>query len=198
MKYFERLMTGLDVQPIIDKLEQMPELWDQFTARQDAPGSPHKDTRCILILGPKAFDLETVFNDLDTVPYPPFADLFAEIRWVMVPLMQAVGVENGEGLGRVMLAELAPGGAITPHADGGAYAAHYSRFHIVISSDHGNRFTCGDETVDMEPGEAWWFDHRKVHFVVNNSNTPRVHLIIDVVSPHYSVAPVAEGEELNG
>jgi hypothetical protein len=31
----------------------------------------------------------------------------------------------------------------------------------------------------MRPGEAWWFNHRLMHSVVNNGTEDRVHLIID-------------------
>ena len=58
-----------------------------------------------------------------------------------------------------------------------ADADYYDRMHYVVSGECD--FTCGDETVHMRQGEAWWFNHRLMHSVVNNGAEDRVHLIID-------------------
>ena len=55
MRTFERGGTGLDVEPIRARLEEMPHLWDEITARQEYTGSAHKDTQCIYPRGPYKF-----------------------------------------------------------------------------------------------------------------------------------------------
>lgn len=180
---FKRLCAGLDVWPLLRVLDQRPDLWSHFTGRQEAPGSAHHDTRCIVVLGPQEPTAAAWFNDLDAVgwsPLPVVHDALAALLW---PLAQAIRLSGPEDLGRVMIVELAPGGVIDPHADEGAYAEHYSRFHIVLSSAAGNWFSCGIETVWMQSGDAWWFDHQLVHSVRNDSASPRIHVIVDAVSP---------------
>lgn len=179
----QRLCAGLDVQPLLRVLTHRPDLWDHFTARQEAPGSAHHDTRCIVALGPQELTVAAWFNDIDAVGWSPLSVVHDALAALLRPLAQAIRLTGPEALGRVMIVELAPGGAVDPHADEGAYAEHYARFHIVLSSAPGNRFTCGGESVWMRPGEAWWFDHQLVHDVVNASAEPRVHVIVDAVSP---------------
>lgn len=156
------------------------ELWDVFTARQDTPGSPHHDTRCIVLRGPVGdlLTADVVFNEIQSVDTCAVEYLPA-VRDLCIAACARLGVKE---LGRVMLVELAPGGHIDRHFDDGAYAAHYQRFHLVLQSDDGNTFTCGAESIHMKPGELWKFDHRAEHEVTNASARPRIHLIIDATT----------------
>lgn len=121
---------------------------------------------------------------MGTVDYPPIQRLPA-----CVDLLQlAVNTVRATAIGRVMAVRLFPGGAIDPHWDAGGYAATYSRFHLVLESQEGNRFLCGDEQVHMLPGELWWFNHREQHQVFNDSAAWRTHLIIDLATPDFQVA----------
>lgn len=156
------------------------DLWDIFTARQTTPGSPHHDTRCILLRGPDAdfFDANVVFNMVECRDSPAIASLPATTA-LCAAACDRLRVEQ---LGRVMLVELAPGGHIDLHSDEGDYAAHYERFHLVLTSEPGNEFHNGGQVLHMQPGELWRFNHRKQHEVFNRSASPRIHLIIDAVT----------------
>jgi hypothetical protein len=182
LKHFECCLTDLDVAPLAAALEANPDLWDQVTDRQDAPGSAHHDTRAVILLGPASLDLHSVFHDLAVQPYPPVEVLGPLVHDLIAPLCDEVYLQD---IGRVMLVELKPGGVVDAHWDEGPYAAHYQRFHIVITSEPGNVFHCGGEAVWMQPGQAWWFDHRATHLVRNESQAPRIHLIVDAVSGRY-------------
>lgn len=84
-------------------------------------------------------------------------------------------------LGRAMITRLAPGKQIYAHADVlGRYANTYKRFHVPLQSSPGCIFCAGDEQVQMRPGEVWDFNAHAVHQVVNNSDSDRIHLIIDI------------------
>lgn len=154
-------------------------LWDEFTARQETPGSAHHATRCIVLRGPDTenLDHEAVFNCLESVDLPTIERTPATVD-LCAAACRALRVKQ---LGRVMLVELPPGASIDRHRDEGAYADHFERFHLALISSPGNLFTCGGETIHMAPGELWKFNHRIEHEVVNHSDTPRVHLIIDAV-----------------
>jgi hypothetical protein len=182
---FERVLTDLPVQCLLDEINAIPELWEFDTWRQDTPGSPHVDTRWIALRLPESLWLpahvtpERVFEDL-TVEDMPALDSLPTARSLVHHLAAFVGAER---VGRVLITELKPGGCIRPHVDEGGYADHYDRFHIVLQSAPGNRFTCGADVEEMRAGEAWWFNHKLGHFVQNFSNKPRIHLIIDLVAP---------------
>lgn len=178
MRNFQLLATGLPVAAALAELETRPQLWRIFTGRQDTPGSAHRDTECIVLRGPASITMAAVFNDLDAHWYP-HADLIDADA--LRAVLDAAIVKLGpiEQLGRVMVVNLKPEGHIDRHADEGAYAAHYERFHLALSAKPGNWFHCGDEAVYMKPGELWKFDHHTPHEVHNFSDSGRIHIIID-------------------
>lgn len=178
---FQKVLSFIDVRAALAELEAQPELWSEITLRQDYPGSAHHDTESIILRGPRA--VANPFNEIAAHMYPAFEKLpqCAHLAGMLAQQLDASKV------GRVMVVRLKAGGAIDPHVDEGAYAEHYSRFHIVLSSEEGNVFQCGGRLQWMEPGTAWWFNHRVEHDVTNASASPRVHLIVDLVTPRFVV-----------
>lgn len=173
---FKRLATGLHVGDCLAELNAMPVLWTLFTARQTTEGTPHHDTECIILRGPAIPDVESAFNDLAAYDYPVVNRLPETLKLISQVCNNYL---PGYGLGRVLIAKLLPFGHIDKHADEGAYAEHFERFHLVISSEEGNRFANDMAQVCMRPGSLWSFEHLKEHEVWNDSNAPRIHIIID-------------------
>lgn len=171
---FERIAQGLNIGPL---LAAIPPHWGDITLRQDYAGSAHHDTECIFLRGPVSTTLDPQ-NELDSEMYLAGRELGEHID----ALLEAIGLPIAE-LGRVMLVRLKPGGQIDRHADEGAYAERFSRFHVPLQSAPGNVFTVHSadlfEVVQMRTGECWWFDHRREHEVCNDSREPRIHLIFD-------------------
>jgi hypothetical protein len=189
MNNIKRILTGLNIEPIKQKLNAHPEWWDEITIRQDHPGSYHKDTEAIYLVGPVSFSYEDVYTNLGLMHYPHWADFDEELESLSTSIIQAAHLTRG---GRVMLVKLKPGGVIDYHVDEGPYAEQFSRFHIpiitnpkcMISVDQDEQRS---ETEYMKAGEMWWFNHRKPHFVFNHGTEDRIHLIIDAVSEKYPV-----------
>lgn len=82
-------------------------------------------------------------------------------------------------ISRTRLMLLAPGAEILKHFDAGYHWYRRVRIHIPILTHPEVIFGCADQEIHMQEGEAWCFDHRKWHWVKNNSSFPRVHLVID-------------------
>jgi len=185
---FHLLGTGLNVDPLLNSLASHPALWEEITERQTTPGSPHKYTRSIFLRWAKDLTIESVFTDLQAIDYHAFQKLDGA-RELVDAVLKLAGSSH-EHLGRVMIAELAPGGWIHPHSDEGEYADHFERFHLPLQSEPGNTFMvdllpgCG-EYVHMLPGEVWNFNHKRVHTLFNDSDKPRIHLIVDCVAPDF-------------
>lgn len=166
------------------EISQAPHLWDQITARQDHPSSPHQDTKTIYLRWCKDVSIETVFTDLDTLDYPAFGWL-GSAHALVQRVMDEVG---GTELGRVIITKLKPMGIIGPHSDEGDYADKFERFHVPLC-DSSDAFGCDyfpqhTETAFMRAGELWTFNHKRNHFVFNG-DTDRIHLIVDAVAPKY-------------
>lgn len=186
LQNFVLLKTGVDVSALLSALDAKPHLLDQITGRQTTAGSPHRYTEAIFLRWCEAQTVEAAFTDIEAIDYPALAEL-PEARPLIAEVLDRVG---GKKLGRVLITNLHPGGVIDPHADEGAVADYYERFHVVLQSDECNRFyskigPCEFESVHMKPGEIYFFNHKRVHKLVNASDRPRLHLIVDCVAPSF-------------
>jgi quercetin dioxygenase-like cupin family protein len=154
-------------------LAARPDLWNANDLRTTYPGSPHADVDDIWVM----FDDPNgdVVNSLQTHPYPAWREL--PIKDLVLNLMRRVG---GTQLGRVIISRLAPGLSIAPHADQGAPAEFYQRYHLVLQSGPGCVTRSGGEVIQAAAGEVWWFDNRAEHEVINNGADDRIAVIIDI------------------
>lgn len=179
---FVRLARNLPVGPVLAELTDNAPLWHVTNFRESYPGSSHADAQSILLRwlpttpGSVIGDEPTHYEAAERLP--------ASVA-LAVHARKLIG---GSTFGRIMLTRLPPGGQIHRHADEGAYAERFQRFHVCLDADHGSRFECGDESVHMAPGELWWFNHQIPHQVVNAGERNRLHLIVDMLAPRSRVA----------
>ncbi len=172
MRYFYRLAENANVLPIMAALSRQPDLWNADNCRREFEGTPHAATSDILLrFGSKDG------NDLEAVDAP----VMAKLPGVKNHALTVMGLVGGSRLGRVIITRLEPGKKILPHKDTeGAYSKYYTRYHLVLQGLPGSLFNCGDETVQMQTGELWWFNAAAEHSVINNSRDDRIHCLIDV------------------
>lgn len=188
MRNFQKIMS-LQVGDLLHAVQRQPELWNAQKLRTSHPMTPHKEVDDIWIrfndlrevekhkeAGHDAAAIAAVIDEHENIWQPATAQL-PSARLLALQLFSAV---QGDRLGRVLITRLRPGGRIDPHVDGGAHAAYYDRYHIVLQSLAGSIFMCGEEVVSMNAGEVWWFDNKVTHSVVNNSTDDRLHLIVDI------------------
>jgi hypothetical protein len=150
-------------------------LWNWLNLRK-APGLYHNVADDIVLRFQPVqgqHTLTSYFNELNCVDY--FSQGFLKETMKLV----AATFDNAR-LGRVIVAKLHSGAVIKPHIDEGEYAKAHDRFHLVITTNSGVKFKCETEEVHMSAGEIWWFDNKKEHSVVNNGNTERIHVVIDM------------------
>lgn len=181
---FKKLFEGVDITPLLQKLNSLPELWGVDTIRQTYPGSMHQDTECIFIRGPESFSFEKYMFDTGAYDFPAYRLLEEELNPILNRLLEATECTQ---LGRVLIVKLLPQGVVDEHIDEGLYAEHYSRFHIGLVCPEGSTLTVEGEPEHIGAGEGWWFNHRKSHTAENNSVEDRIHIIVDLVSPHFKV-----------
>jgi hypothetical protein len=186
------LAKDIPIKTLVESLEADPKLWRENTWRQDyvvqleRPISPQRDTEAVMFRWAPENTIESVRDSLNVVMNKNILAI-PDIVPVIEKCIEACGAIE---LGRVFVAKLKPGGVVIPHQDYGMYADHFERFHLVLTSDVGNEFFVEDtlghrETAHMNPGEFFWFNHKETHWAVNNSKTPRMHLIMDMVAPKY-------------
>jgi len=178
MSSIRHLASGYDVAPLVEQLAAHPEAWNRHTMRTDAYQTPHKAVDDIWVRyndwanfhgDPRAFNAEHESNW-----YPVVADLPA--AWSLArKVMRDVG---GQRLGGVLITRIPPGGRVNPHVDTGWHAGYYEKFAIQVASNESQAFCFEDAELRPLPGDLYTFDNSRLHWVTNDSDAPRITLII--------------------
>jgi hypothetical protein len=175
MRFFQQLASNIVTMPVLHAISRNPQWWDADKRRTTFEGTPHGSVSDIILRF--GTDNENVGDDLEAVDRPVMK-MLPDAKRMSLDVMRMVG---GSRLGRLVITKLPPGKSILPHADVmGAYAEYYTRYHLALLGLPGSLFRCGDETVNMQTGELWWFDAAAEHELRNNSDDDRIHLLIDV------------------
>lgn len=189
MRNFLRIAEGMNVKPLLNALYRKPELWKADDFLRKFPQGPFGDTDTIYlrfqdhvqVANDEELELykqnKLAGHDLHECPWRPEVNELPEARAHIMGLMTALGATR---LGRCMINRLKPGGRIYPHADTEWHASYWDRYHLVLQSHAGNTFRCEDETIWMREGEIWWFQNALEHEVINNSDTDRIHIVMDL------------------
>ena len=105
---------------------------------------------------------------------------------------QIIGFLYNKGMNprRVRLSYLPPEGVINTHSDGGGY-----KFHIPIITD-GTDFVHGNKSYTLQEGGSYLASVNPYHYVKNNGNTDRWHLVADVWDTvgNFSIGKVDQDE----
>lgn len=183
MRNFYRLCTGLNMGQVMHSLSRQPNLWNEYTFRTTFPNTPFGDNDDIILrFAPPetcAKGIYDVINSNNSVWYPAIHKL-PEVKDVVLDVMR---YSRAYALDRLLITRLKPGGKILEHTDDeGSYSntGDVERLHVVLQGLPGSNFICGDETVNMQTGEVWWFNPHKPHAAVNNSSMERIHLLVDL------------------
>ena len=107
----------------------------------------------------------------EDTPFLNTASYFAEvIQWFQCPVKS------------VRLMKLSAGSRIKTHTDLNLAFEHgEARLHIPVKTNAHVHFFINDIEVKMREGECWYLKLSEPHSVVNNSETDRVHLVLDVI-----------------
>lgn len=185
MKYFQRIAANIDVTPLLLAIKQNPHLWKEDTYLRDYPQGPFGEVETIMLRFPvksvketeqEVLDHLSKYDQHESIDYPAYA-ILTQARPLVMNLMAYV---HGTRLGRVMINKIAPGGKIFPHVDTPEHTKYFRRFHLVLESYPGVVFRAGDEQINPQSGEIFWFDNSQEHEVINNSADNRTSMVIDI------------------
>jgi len=143
--------------------------WDEYTYRQTNRDG-QADTKTIPLLWSEDFVKNTEWKS-----YGIFKNSLIEIENNLISLLGDGKIEIA------LLINLPKNKRILPHIDSGA--EHFfttKRIHIPIVTNDKCNFRVDSEIIQMKQGEIWEIDNAyKVHGVINNGDTDRIHLLID-------------------
>ena len=175
MRYFHRVVTGIDVSPLVDQLRSQPELWEPdpyWIANKQASILYAQDNVVLRYMKAPGHNR-------------PSLEKLPAVRRIILDLMAAL---EGAVLGNVVISRLRPGEQIASHIDHWPQGIPllYRRHQVPLSVSPGVVFRCGPERnrmteeVFMAPGEAWWFNNQVWHEVVNGSSEDRISMFCDI------------------
>jgi aspartyl/asparaginyl beta-hydroxylase (cupin superfamily) len=70
---------------------------------------------------------------------------------------------------------------VKEHKDLGNYFNAIKRHHIAIETNKETFFYINNEKKNMEVGDCWEINNMRSHYVKNNGETDRIHLLIDIL-----------------
>ena len=111
----------------------------------------------------------------DRAAWPAWRDL---LEPVLAQAVRAYGYARGV-FPRVMLARMPPGGVIHPHIDANPAAKWPHKIHVPMSTNPGVVSFFGGKEHHFPPGQAVEVDNLGPHWVRNNGDSDRVHLIFE-------------------
>ncbi len=89
---------------------------------------------------------------------------------------------------RLQFARQWPGDGFERHTDGGFFTLiNCHRMHIAVETNKKVWFSVGEERKHMAAGEVWEINNARPHEGRNEGRTPRIHMIVDVARPLYTV-----------
>ena len=80
---------------------------------------------------------------------------------------------------RVLIARLNGQSEIKPHVDKGYTLINCNHAHVPLFTNDQVQFSVAGESRILNEGEVWEINNADVHAVINASDSPRIHLIID-------------------
>ena len=167
-----------DVSKIYEIIENFTDEWNIQTIRQEMFDF-HKNTHSYFI-----YDHTTnwiVGDSYQTVCVSGNQELLDAISPIISDLEK---IHEGR-VAKVLLIKLSKGEDVLPHSDSFDYANSVRRHHIPIITNESVYFKVGKESKIMLAGECWEINNSKIHETVNESDSERVHLLIDIFPNKY-------------
>jgi hypothetical protein len=100
---------------------------------------------------------------------------------LLEPIIKDLETIHNGVRGNVLLIKLTAKENIPIHDDRGDYLMLSRRNHIPVITVGDVVFGVGSERVSMSAGECWEINNYRFHWVDNNSDIDRVHLLIDIM-----------------
>lgn len=182
MTNFLKIAEGIDVVPLQLALARQPELFDRYSERRTAPGSPHSQMTDIWLryndrrTADASGDFSKINDRHESVWYPDAARLPEAVDLAF----QVMALARGEQLGGILITKLPAGGVIEPHTDAGWHAATYDKFYLAVQTPPNALFKFPDGDIHARDGDLWWFRNDVTHAVTNGGPGDRIAMVVCV------------------
>lgn len=167
-----------DVSKISKIIENFTDEWNLQTIRQEM-FDVHKNTQSYFI-----YDHTSNWVVGDSYQTVCISDNREILDAISTTVSDLEKIHKGR-VAKVLLIKLSKGEDVLPHSDSFDYANSVRRHHIPIITNEHVYFKVGEESKIMLTGECWEINNSKIHEAVNESDSERVHLLIDIFPNKY-------------
>lgn len=165
------IARDIDVSGIQDALADNPQYWDEFSDRTAPTDSPHYGLSDIWARFAAPWENGNLPH---TSVWYPSADVL-NLKPFVYEVMSSL---NGDQLGGVLITRIPAGVHCKPHIDPGWHARYYDKYALQIKANEKQKFCFEDVELVTAPGDLFWFDNSKLHWVINDSDEERITMII--------------------
>jgi len=168
----------IDISGVKDKILQLAEdVWDKNDEAKPNKFKEFHSTKHIIFKFVKSFkDCRTHYE------LPLWEDWKDIIQPLLDEAVKPYAYTDGE-FSRIMLAKLDPQSDINIHKDGNKAATFPHKIHIPIITNPDCIFFVNPTTYHFEEGKAYEVNNLAQHYVDNQGDTRRIHLIFEYYSP---------------
>ena len=149
---------------------------------------------------PGTKSIHLIFSDRDAQDVFEFPWYREKFGTLVKPLLMKLLGKSYENIARVQFAYMPPHSEIKRHIDTGGYSEHGHRIHFVIASNPEVEFqVCegrASECIKLytKEGTVFELNNRLAHYVKNNGEEPRVHMVVDVAESPRTRIPLSKGQ----
>lgn len=164
-----------NVAELQDYISNFSEEWFLDISRQNRPNTPHKQTNTYYIYTSSIhwkYEQQFVTNKVCKDE---------KIIQLVEPIVKDLERIHNGVRGNVLLIKLKAREDVDMHEDTGDYLMMSRRNHVPIITTGDVIFGVGSERINMQAGECWEINNYRFHWVDNNSDTDRVHLLVDIM-----------------
>jgi hypothetical protein len=178
-------LGAVDISSIqADILNLSPEYWDNYDCLKPNGFDVFSRTTQHIV-----FKFVTDYTESfpNLVEYP----IWEEWQHKLEPIMRAIVEPYGyleNTIGKVMLAKLSPKSKISEHIDNVVESVYPLKLHVPIATNPDVKMFVGDRGYYFQVGQAYEMNNMAMHSVVNDGDTPRIHLIFTYYDRQINVA----------
>ena len=123
------------------------------------------------------------FDTLQSIPLvdmDPFEPFWYDASYHLPYLMSFLCSWEAP-IGKSRISILKPTAAVQEHVDVDYYWKYRLRVHIVVKSNSKAMFGCDNQTLQLPEGQVWVSNNWAPHWIANNGDSDRIHIVIDTV-----------------
>ncbi|WPT14105.1 hypothetical protein PSENEW3_00000236 [Picochlorum sp. SENEW3] len=180
----QMLLYKEDVSKLKQALLQMPEDWwsPEVQKKENAFLAGREGNLNQFKPGTSAIHL--IFSDRqgeDVFEFPWYSEKFSTH---VEPILHRLLGNDVQNIIRVQFAKMPAHSEIKPHVDSGGYSEKGHRIHVVIASNPNVTFKVCEQSsclkLHTEEGIVFELNNRLKHFVKNDGDEMRIHMVVDV------------------